>query len=42
MTHDPREDFDHPRVADGQALKGHVLYRLTLEPWDGAHAACNG
>jgi RimJ/RimL family protein N-acetyltransferase len=28
MTHDPRDDFDHPGVADGHALKRHVLYRL--------------
>jgi RimJ/RimL family protein N-acetyltransferase len=28
MTHDPREDFDHPNVADGHPLKRHVLYRI--------------
>jgi RimJ/RimL family protein N-acetyltransferase len=28
MSRDPREDFDHPRVPDGHALKRHVLYRL--------------
>jgi RimJ/RimL family protein N-acetyltransferase len=27
MTHDPADDFDHPRVPDGP-LKRHVLYRL--------------
>jgi RimJ/RimL family protein N-acetyltransferase len=27
MTHDPREDFDHPSVGDGP-LRRHVLYRL--------------
>jgi RimJ/RimL family protein N-acetyltransferase len=27
MTHDPREDFDHPSVSDGP-LRRHVLYRL--------------
>jgi RimJ/RimL family protein N-acetyltransferase len=27
MTHDPRDDFDHPRVPD--RLNPHVLYRLT-------------
>jgi ribosomal-protein-alanine N-acetyltransferase len=27
MTHDPAEDFDHPRVPDGMAIKRHVLYR---------------
>jgi RimJ/RimL family protein N-acetyltransferase len=28
MTHDPAEDFDHPNVAQGSALRRHVLYRL--------------
>lgn len=28
MTHDPREDFDHPGLPDGHALRRHVLYRL--------------
>lgn len=27
MTHDPSEDFDHPRVPDGHPIKRHVLYR---------------
>jgi RimJ/RimL family protein N-acetyltransferase len=29
MTHDPSEDFDHPRVPDGMPIKRHVLYRAT-------------
>ena len=33
MTHDPDDDFDHPRVPDGHPLKRHVLYRLTTERW---------
>jgi RimJ/RimL family protein N-acetyltransferase len=28
MTHDPRDDFDHPRLQDGHPLRRHVLYRL--------------
>jgi RimJ/RimL family protein N-acetyltransferase len=28
MTHDPAEDFDHPRVPAGHRLRRHVLYRL--------------
>ena len=28
MTHDPREDFDHPHVCEGHELRRHVLYRL--------------
>jgi RimJ/RimL family protein N-acetyltransferase len=27
MTHDPADDFDHPRVPEGR-LRRHVLYRL--------------
>jgi RimJ/RimL family protein N-acetyltransferase len=30
MTHDPREDFLHPRVAEGHPVKPHVLYRAVL------------
>ena len=29
MTHDPAEDFDHPRVEDPR-LRRHVLYRLAF------------
>ena len=28
MTHDPADDFDHPRVPDGHPYKRHVLYRI--------------
>ncbi|WP_156028398.1 GNAT family N-acetyltransferase [Candidatus Solirubrobacter pratensis] len=28
MTHDPADDFDHPNVPAGHALRRHVLYRL--------------
>lgn len=28
MTHDPAEDFDHPRVPEGDVLRRHVVYRL--------------
>lgn len=28
MRRDPAEDFDHPRVPDGHALRRHVLYRI--------------
>jgi len=27
MTHDPRDDFDHPRLPKGHPLERHVLYR---------------
>jgi RimJ/RimL family protein N-acetyltransferase len=28
MTHDPAEDFDHPKLPPGHRLRRHVLYRL--------------
>ncbi|HEV2500669.1 MAG TPA: GNAT family N-acetyltransferase [Terriglobia bacterium] len=28
MSHNPAEDFDHPRLPDGHPLRRHVLYRL--------------
>jgi RimJ/RimL family protein N-acetyltransferase len=28
MRRDPGDDFDHPRVPEGHALRRHVLYRL--------------
>jgi RimJ/RimL family protein N-acetyltransferase len=27
MTHDPRDDFDHPNIKDGHPLRRQVLYR---------------
>ena len=30
MHHDPKEDFDHPKLPDGHPLQRHVLYRLKL------------
>ena len=29
MTHDPDDDFDHPKLAEGHPLRRHVLYRLS-------------
>jgi len=28
MTHDPRDDFDHPNLPEGHPLRRHVLYRI--------------
>lgn len=33
MTHDPADDFDHPRVPAGHRLQRHVLYRLPRATW---------
>ena len=31
MTHDPKDDFDHPRFPDDERLRRHVLYRMTAQ-----------
>jgi len=28
MTHDPKDDFDHPMLPEGHPMRSHVLYRL--------------
>ncbi len=33
MSHDGKDDFDHPLVASGSPLRRHVLYRLTRAAW---------
>lgn len=33
MTHDPADDFDHPRLPEGHHLRRHVLYRLPGSEW---------
>ena len=33
LSHDPDDDFDHPRVPDGHPLQRHVLYRLSRARW---------
>lgn len=39
MTHDPEDNFDHPKLPDGDRLRRHVLYRLTREAWDTSQTA---
>ena len=34
MTRDPADDFDHPRIAVGNPLRRHVLYRLGRSAWE--------
>ncbi len=36
MTHDPADDFDHPRIPRGHPLCRHVLYRLDRRSAPGA------
>jgi RimJ/RimL family protein N-acetyltransferase len=33
MTRSPEDDFDHPRIAEGDPLRRHVLYRLARGAW---------
>ncbi len=33
MTHDPADDFDHPRVMIGHPHRRHVLYRMSQGRW---------
>jgi len=33
MTHDPADDFDHPRLPQDHPLRRHVLYRLHRSGW---------
>jgi RimJ/RimL family protein N-acetyltransferase len=34
MTHDPADDFDHPRLEPAHRLERHVLYRIDREQWE--------
>jgi RimJ/RimL family protein N-acetyltransferase len=38
MTHDPGDDFEHPRLPAGDALRAHVLYRMSQDAWRRAGA----
>lgn len=33
MHHDPKDDFDHPKVPEGHPLRKHVLYRINQRQW---------
>jgi ribosomal-protein-alanine N-acetyltransferase len=33
MSRDPADDFDHPRILQGNPLRQHVLYRLRRSDW---------
>lgn len=39
MSHDPRDDFDHPSLLASSPLSRHVLYRLTREAYLDARTA---
>jgi RimJ/RimL family protein N-acetyltransferase len=42
MTRDPAQDFDHPALPAGHALRRHVLYRLARTPAPAAGRAFGG
>ncbi len=42
MIHFPAEDFDHPLVPEGHALRRHVLYRLSRDNWSTSSAVTAG
>lgn len=33
MSHDAKDDFDHPRIPEGHSLRRQVLYRLPRDRW---------
>ncbi len=33
MHHDPKDDFDHPKLPEDHPLRRHVLYRLEKSKW---------
>ena len=37
MRHNAAEDFDHPNLPRGHALRRHVLYRLRREEWNASN-----
>ncbi len=37
MTHDPRDDFQHPLVPPGHRLCPHVLFRISRARWMARH-----
>jgi RimJ/RimL family protein N-acetyltransferase len=39
LTHDPVDDFDHPRLPVGHRLRRHVLYRLKRRDWEATNGS---
>jgi len=39
MSHDARDDFDHPRIPEGHLLRHQVLYRLPRDHWTATASA---
>ena len=39
FARDPADDFDHPLLPEGHALRRHVLYRLRASAWRARHGS---
>ena len=37
MTYNPADDFDHPRLPEGDPLRRHVLFRQSRPDWLARH-----
>lgn len=37
MDHDPKDDFDHPKLPEGHPLRRHVLYRISKSTDNGRY-----
>ncbi len=37
MHHDPKDDFDNPKIKENDQLRRHVLYRLNANEWQTNH-----
>lgn len=35
MSHDPSDDFDHPKMTEASGLRRHALYRMSARQWPG-------
>jgi hypothetical protein len=33
MHHNPKDDFDHPKLLEDHPLRRHVLYKLNQMEW---------
>lgn len=33
MHHDPKDDFDHPKIPQGHPIRRHILYKLKESEW---------
>lgn len=42
MHHDPKDDFDHPKLSEGHPLRRHVLYRLGTGEWQNSWSCISG